>query len=330
MIDIERLRGDLEGFASDEWISSLVETARANISDSAHGSLPGWREILGSLPNAGRNSFDLKSPVIAAHIDWTEESQHLARESLLALKPWRKGPFNIGGIEIDTEWRSDLKWSRLENFVSPLAGRRILDVGCGNGYYALRMRGLDAKLVVGIDPTLLFVVQFAALAHFMRPEPVHVLPLRLHELPESSDLAPGFDTTFSMGVLYHQRDPIQHLLQLNESLRSGGELILETLIIPGEESALVVPDDRYARMRNVWHLPTVTRLTEWLVESGFTDIRVVDQTVTTTEEQRSTEWMPFESLQEALAPPDSSKTVEGLPAPLRAVIVCKRREENTR
>ena len=330
MIDFERLRSDLDGFASDEWTSRLVETARANISDSAHGNLPGWREALGSLPDVGRNSFDLKSPVIASHIDWSDESQRLARECLQALKPWRKGPFNIGGIEIDTEWRSDLKWARLETFISPLAGRRILDVGCGNGYYALRMRGLDADLVIGIDPTLLFVVQFAALTHFMQPEPVHVLPLRLHELPDLSNLAPGFDTTFSMGVLYHQRDPIEHLSQLNMSLRNGGELVLETLIIPGKESKAVIPEDRYARMRNVWHLPTVTRLTEWLVESGFTDIQLIDQTVTTTDEQRSTEWMPFESLREALAPSDAGKTVEGLPAPLRAVMVCKRQEENTR
>jgi len=326
MIDFARLRSDLDGFASEDWISKLVEISRVNSRDEAHGNLPAWKEAVRSLPDVGEHLFDLRSPVISSTIDWDDESRNLARKALLTLTPWRKGPFNIGGIEIDSEWRSDLKWARLEKSISPVAGRRILDVGCGNGYYALRMRGLGASIVVGIDPTLLFVAQFAALTRFMRPEPVHVLPLRLHELPQP---LPCFDTTFSMGVLYHQRDPIEHLLQLKESLRYDGELVLETLIVAGEESAVVVPQERYARMRNVWHLPTAKRLTEWLQQSGFTDIRIVDQTATTIGEQRSTEWMPFESLREALDPADASKTVEGLPAPLRAVAVCKRQEHCT-
>ena len=240
--------------------------------------------------------------------------------SLLQLAPWRKGPFDIAGISIDSEWRSDLKWDRLSRCISPLTGRRILDVGSGNGYYALRMRGAGAKLVLGVDPTILFVAQFTAIQHFMRAEPVHILPLRLHELPGTPAL---FDTTFSMGVLYHQRDPLQHLHQLKQSLRRDGELVLETLILPGESSDVLVPEDRYARMRNVWHLPTRLRLSEWLAESGFADIRTIDQTITTIEEQRATGWMPFESLAEALNPADFRKTVEGLPAPLRMIVVCR-------
>ena len=320
MIDFDRLRGDLTGFASDEWIAELFAVSQYKLSDDAHGDLPRWREAIASLPDSGKHAFDLSSPAVAAHIDWDEREQGLARENLLRLSPWRKGPFNIGDIAIDSEWRSDLKWSRFENAISPLHDRRILDVGSGNGYYALRMRGLGARLILGIDPTLLFVAQFAALTHFMRAEPVHILPLRLNELPKS---APLFDTTFSMGVLYHQRDPFEHLQQLKETLRSDGELVLETLIAPGDASDVVIPENRYARMRNVWHLPTAGRLSEWLGESGFTEVRVVDQTHTKWEEQRSTEWMSFESLREALDPSDSSKTVEGLPAPLRAIVVCK-------
>ena len=321
MIDVDQLHGDLTGFASDEWIAALVAVSQDKLSDDAHGDLPRWREAIASLPDSGKHAFDLSSPSVSARIDWDDREQGLARENLLQLSPWRKGPFNIGDIEIDSEWRSDLKWSRFENAISPLHDRRILDVGSGNGYYALRMRGLGARLILGIDPTILYVAQFAALTHFMQTEPVHILPLRLHELPADSPL---FDTTFSMGVLYHQRDPLEHLRQLKETLRSDGELVLETLIAPGDASDVVIPEGRYARMRNVWHLPTAKRLTEWLIESGFTEVRVVDQTHTKYEEQRSTEWMSFESLREALDPFDSSKTVEGLPAPLRATVVCNR------
>jgi tRNA (mo5U34)-methyltransferase len=320
MFDFDRLREDLAEFSSEEWISTLIDVILEKSSDAAHGKLAEWRETLDQLPDVGKHEFDLRSGTITSQFNWTEQTRLEAHDTLLNLIPWRKGPFDIAGIEIDTEWRSDLKWQRLEQSISPLIDRRILDVGCGNGYYGLRMRGLGARLVIGIDPTLLYVVQFAALTHFMQREPVHVLPLRLHELPASG---PKFDTTFSMGVLYHQRDPIEHLTQLQQTLSADGELVLESLVIPGDTSELVVPEGRYARMRNVWHLPTVQRLHEWLGEAGLTDIRVIDQTLTTTDEQRTTPWMPFESLQEALDPSDASQTVEQLPAPLRVVMICK-------
>jgi len=242
------------------------------------------------------------------------------RDLLLQLKPWRKGPFSIHGIDVDSEWRSNLKWDRLENEVAPLADRRVLDVGCGNGYYGFRMTGGGAQLVVGIDPMLLFVFQFMTLNHFLAVPSVVVLPLRLNELPDSRNY---FDTTFSMGVLYHQREPLEHLAALRTTLRAGGELVLETLILPGSESIVREPGGRYARMRNVWHLPTATALEDWLREVGFRDIRLVDVTATTVLEQRSTEWMPFESLAEALDPDDPGRTIEELPAPTRALFICK-------
>ncbi len=55
--------------------------------------------------------------------------------------------------------------------------------------------------------------------------------------------------------------------------------------------------------------------------AGFTDVRCVDVSHTTVEEQRSTEWMRFQSLGDFLDPSDPTRTVEGLPAPMRAVIV---------
>ena len=180
------------------------------------------------------------------------------------------------------------------------------------------MRNAGARCVIGIDPTLLYVMQFLALEHFLRPEFVFVLPLRLDELPVNQR---SFDTTFSMGVLYHQRSPIDHLRQLQGTLRPGGQLVLETIFVPGEESFARTPAHRYARMRNVWLLPTISELVTWLRRSGFTGIDVIDKSVTTTDEQRSTEWMTFESLREALNPDDPDTTVEDWPAPRRVVVL---------
>jgi tRNA (mo5U34)-methyltransferase len=291
------LAGILEKLQLQHWLEPLQALAEERMSASAHGDFARWQEAVAGLRSAS--------------------SDAQRRELLLRLAPWRKGPFDIGGVHIDAEWRSDLKWQRVEGAIQPLAGRRVLDVGCGNGYYALRMADAGAAAVLGIDPTLLYVMQFLAVTALMDEVPVTVLPLRLEELP---DEARAFDTTFSMGVLYHQRSPLEHLRQLRASLRPGGQLVLETIFIPGEESCACTPADRYARMKNVWLLPTLAELTTWLRRTGFRDVAVVDVAITTIEEQRSTEWMSFESLAEALDPQDPSRTVEGWPAPRRVVV----------
>jgi tRNA (mo5U34)-methyltransferase len=74
-------------------------------------------------------------------------------------------------------------------------------------------------------------------------------------------------------------------------------------------------------MRNVWAIPTPATLETWVANCGFRQVRVVDVTATTLLEQRSTEWMRFESLAEALDPKDPGRTLEGLPAPRRALVI---------
>ena len=301
LIDYPSLWQCLADVGLDSWRAQLESTIHERLNNKAHGDFSRWSDALQQL-RAGQSD------------------QQTTRDLFLSLAPWRKGPFNIEGITIDSEWRSNLKWDRIKDAIAPLDDGVVLDVGSGNGYYALQMHHAGARAVIGIDPTLLYAVQFLALAHFLRPQAVFVLPLRLNELPQNGH---DFDTTFSMGVLYHQRSPIDHLQQLKGTLRPGGQLVLETIFIPGEESRACTPVERYARMRNVWLLPTISELTTWLQRTGFVDIAVVDKSVTTTEEQRSTEWMSFESLREALKPGDPEWTVEGLPAPRRVIVVAK-------
>ncbi len=145
----------------------------------------------------------------------------------------------------------------------------------------------------------------------------HLLPLGIEQLPELQ----AFDTVFSMGVLYHRRSPLDHLIQLKNQLVPGGELILETLVIEGDENAVLVPHDRYAQMRNVYFFPSARALKVWLEKVGLKMIRIVDENVTTIGEQRTTEWMTHNSLPEYLDQNDPSKTVEGYPAPRRAILV---------
>ena len=297
MLDLVAIRQVLAQADVEGWLETLEPLLKERMSSSSHGDYDGWRAAVEGL----RGSEDAEQ----------------RKQLLLELSPWRKGPFDVGGVHIDAEWRSDLKWARVAERITPLEGRAVLDVGCGNGYYALRMQEAGARAVLGVDPTLLYVMQFLAVTFERRSLPVAVLPLRLHELPADSR---AFDTTFSMGVLYHQRSPIEHLRQLRATLRHRGQLVLETLYVPGEDSYACTPAERYARMKNVWLLPTIKELLTWLRRTGYRDLEVVDESITSTDEQRSTEWMTFESLAEALKPEDPAHTVEGWPAPRRVVV----------
>lgn len=302
MLAYEHLWQRLAYLGIADWRPRIEALLHLRMSRAGHGDFIQWQETLVQL--AALDVGDTKA----------------IRELLLALAPWRKGPFDVAGIEIDAEWRSDMKWSRMQDAVQSLQGRKVLDVGCGNGYYARQMQAAGADCVIGVDPTLLYVIQHLAVSLFEPVDNVFILPLRSDELPEN---ARAFDTCFSMGVLYHQRAPLTHLQQLKGFLRPGGELVLETLYLPGEESYASTPVDRYARMRNVWLLPTLAELRTWLRRSGFKDIDIVDTSTTTTNEQRSTEWMTFDSLAEALDDKDPGKTVEGWPAPQRVVAIAK-------
>jgi tRNA (mo5U34)-methyltransferase len=242
-------------------------------------------------------------------------------QALMGLHPWRKGPFDIFGVTIDCEWRSDWKWQRLLPHLTPLAGRRVLDVGCGSGYHAWRMLGEGASWVLGIDPTLLYLHQFLVIKRYLPASPVWFAPLKMEELPAGLGV---FDTVFSMGVLYHRRDPMMHLNELAGALRAGGELVLETLVVEGDENTLLVPEDRYAAMRNVWFLPSVPMLERWVRRAGFRRVRCVDVSLTTTQEQRSTDWMRFQSLADFLDPADNRRTCEGYPAPRRALVLAEK------
>ena len=302
-----------------EWLDRLPAQVEGALGDGAHGRLPQWHEILEQLPQLTPSTRNLQDEVrIGQRGDISQEKYAELEQLLRQLHPWRKGPFHLFGLHIDTEWRSDWKWDRLKDGIAPLDGRTVLDVGCGNGYYGWRMVGNGAKLVIGLDPHLLYVAQYQAIRHFLLPDlPAYVLPLGIEALPPK--LA-AFDTVFSMGVLYHRRQPLAHLQTLRDALRSGGELVLETLIIEGEAGEVLQPDGRYAKMRNVWSIPSVPTLLKWLRDCGFQQIKLLDVTPTTVEEQRSTAWMTFQSLPDFLNPNDKSRTVEGYSAPIRAIV----------
>lgn len=305
------------------WLDTLPATLE-EIFSRPDGHYTEWVKAIKALPDIHTSSFELNTETlkIGEPGDCDDTARAQLRKALLDLKPWRKGPFDVHGVFIDTEWRSDWKWQRVREHISSLQDRLILDVGCGSGYHCWRMAGEGARLTIGIDPSKLYHLQFLAIKKYIGDTvPAYHLPLALEDVTPNLN---AFDTVFSMGVLYHRRSPFDHLAQLRGCLRKGGELVLETLIIDGKQGEVLVPADRYAKMKNVWFIPSAPTLIAWLQRIGFVDVRAVDRTPTTTGEQHQTPWASDESLADFLDPNDPTRTIEGYPGPVRCTFIAKR------
>jgi tRNA (mo5U34)-methyltransferase len=295
----------------------LADLAWKKLQSNNHGDLPRWLEAIAALPLSAITVSKAVADHDAPRLGESVSDEEQVRACLDALHPWRKGPLQLAGVPIDTEWRSDLKWNRIAPFLN-LEGKQVLDIGSGNGYFGLRMLAAGAKLVVGVDPTLVFVMQWLAMQKLSPELENYVLPLGIEDLPSDME---AFDTVFSMGVLYHRRDPIKHLEQLKALTRPGGQILMETLVLESENELTLIPEGRYARMRNVHAIPSVSVLQNWLEQAGLQKHQLLDISKTTLQEQRTTDWMRFESLRESLDPDDLSLTIEGHPAPTRAAIL---------
>lgn len=321
MINYQPFIDELGQTALSHWQAPLKAQLEQLFADLNDGNLPRFLDQLRLLPDIPGSQFDAESVQLSHSEPLTAQQSEQLEAALKGLIPWRKGPFKFFDINVDAEWRCDQKWARIAPHLADLKHRCVLDVGSGNGYYGWRMKAAGARLVAGIDPSWLSVVQHLAVNHYAQ-DPSHVvLPLTLEAMvPDLS----AFDTVFSMGVLYHRRSPLDHLAELRGALRPGGELVLETLVIEGNEREALVPPGRYARMNNVWFLPSPQALALWLEKSGFEAVRIVDLCQTTTYEQRTTAWKPGQSLADYLSPDNPSLTVEGLPAPKRATLIAQR------
>ena len=319
MIDYSEFLGYVQNSTFKRHTAEFEQICKTGITQARYGDLPQWEAALNALPAVRASDFDIKQGCrIGRPSDITSAEQATITAALKTMMPWRKGPYRVFGIEIDTEWRSDWKWDRLLPHIKPLDNRLVLDVGCGNGYHMWRMLGENAKRVIGVDPSPRFIYQFYMLKKLLHQIPMDILPCGLEHLPDNLQ---KFDTTFCMGVFYHRRSPFDHLKQLKQTLKSGGQLILETLVVDGPEGHVLVPEKRYAQMNNVWFLPSVPTLIQWMKKMGFQNPRCVDTNTTSLEEQRATAWMQYQSLEDFLDPNDLSKTIEGYPAPQRAIII---------
>jgi len=250
--------------------------------------------------------------VVKIEGDFDNEKIYRAAKGLM---PWRKGPFEIGTTFIDTEWKSNIKYNLLRKHFN-LKDKRVADIGCNNGYYMFRMLEDAPKLLVGFDPSPLYKTQFDFINHFVKSDIVYeLLGVEHVEFYEEK-----FDTIFCLGVLYHRSDPVAMLKQLYKGLDKEGEVILDTFYIDGEDEMALCPEGSYSKIPNIYFVPTIKALKNWCIRAGFKSFEVLETNVTDAGEQRKTEWIEGQSLEDFLDPEDKTKTVEGYPAPQRVYV----------
>jgi tRNA (mo5U34)-methyltransferase len=283
---------------------------------------PHWRRIrkeIFALPGAGeaRCGANLCEESISADLP-PKTPQGAVNEILRSLISWRVGPYRLGEISIDSEWRSHRKWARISPLLKTSPGMKIADVGCSNGYFMYKLATLHPELVVGFDPIERCWLQFALLQRLLNVPNVAFVPTGILSLDSFCEF---FDLVLCMGVLYHQRDHALAVQRLYEATKPGGRVVLESLVVEQEEPLSITPPDRYAKMRNAWLIPSPSHLESLFKNAGFKDVAVHRFGPLTTDEQRSTDLAPFESLADFLDPKDPSRTVEGHPAPHTAAVV---------
>ena len=235
----------------------------------------------------------------------------------LKLKPWRKGPFQIFDLFIDSEWQSFKKFNILKNHLD-IEGKSLADIGCNNAYYLFQMLPLRPKTLIGFDPSINFYLQFLLLNHFIKSD----IRFELLGIEHLLNYSQQFDHILCCGVLYHRKSPLDALKMMYQSLKKDGTLILDSLIIQDEKAICLIPESSYCKMSNVYFVPSLIALKHWLQRVGFKQVQVIDIVATTLQEQRKTQWIDGQSLQDFIKDDDTS--IEGYPAPIRAYIKAKK------
>jgi tRNA (mo5U34)-methyltransferase len=294
-----------------EWINNKNSEKYKNI-------LNDTPELNGDILNLDTDAVEILSSSVISHED-LKKIKNLSE----ALIPWRKGPFKIFDLEINSEWRSNLKWDRIKPHLPNLEGKNILDIGANNGYYMFRMAASNPKLILGIDPVVHNYAQFNFLQKFAKISSLRFELLGIEHLKFFKEF---FDVIFSMGIIYHHKNPIEQLQDIRNALKPSGTVILESIGIPGENPMALFPHGSYAKMSNVWFIPTISCMFNWAHKAKFKNIEIISSSKMTLDEQRNTPWCPkpFQSLEDFLDPNDRDKTIEGYPAPMRFCLSLKK------
>jgi len=167
----------------------------------------------------------------------------------------------------------------LNHFGGSLAGKKVLDLGCCQGYWSMEAARSGAAHVLGLDSSEAFIQEAEAAAYTLGIN--NCVFMKAHLEDEDGWTGADPDVTLMLGVHYHLTDPI-HVL------RKAMKITKEILVIDGE----VAVDDKpcfHLRARtkgepttirsnlssDLRTVPTATALILLLQDGGFKSIEVL-------------------------------------------------------
>lgn len=146
-------------------------------------------------------------------------------------------------------------------------GKSILDLGCGHGRFASRMKRRGEKKVFAVDISMEMLKR-------SKDQDLPKIQANAVELPFKDS---SFDTVVSMGMFEYLHDPMPFIIEINRVLKSKGELFLTFHQIRGLQKSLKEDGEslyfgRKIRERDaLWKRATRTlgEMKMYLLKSGF-------------------------------------------------------------
>jgi SAM-dependent methyltransferase len=180
------------------------------------------------------------------------------------------GPFRVEGLLGEKYLRLAGVLDSWGWWPADLSGLTVADVGCYTGGLSLLLAARGAEQVVAVDEVGDHLEQVAFLAGALdtpNVRPVETSLYRLHDHVEPESL----DLVLLAGVLYHLSDMLVGLVALQQLLRPGGVLIVES-------NAVECYDHSYANFGRyfggMWWQPTALCIADLAEHAGLADADV--------------------------------------------------------
>jgi tRNA (mo5U34)-methyltransferase len=150
-------------------------------------------------------------------------------------------------------------------------GKKVLDIGCWDGYYSFEAEKRGAAEVYATDlvtqrkwleqPTLLLAKKIlgSRVKYFPKMSVYDVERLGIRD----------FDIVIYAGVYYHLKDPLRSFTTLRRVMKEGGTMLVEGAVIDSEDCyARFYYREPYVLDHSNWWVPTVGCLRQW-IECSF-------------------------------------------------------------
>lgn len=184
-----------------------------------------------------------------------------------------------------------VEWARLRSFLPNLTGARVIDLGCGMGWYCRWMRENGAASVRGIDLSQNMLNRASEMDALGGLEGISYERADLDDLEVQKALFPEsdngtIDVVFSSLAVHYLSNLRQLVSAVHRILKAGGVFVFSAehpiFTAPSTPGIVEIPDPkREGGVRRVWPLDGYQveglRITDWLADG----IRKYHRTTTT-------------------------------------------------